>query len=279
MNRQLMLCAVALLGACDDFNLEDYTPKARYDAFDVQDVDFTAAEGDFVFQVDNPNPIGIGLASFEYGLELGGVEILSGDNPDGFRLKANDATELRFPVKVEFANLYELTQAVRGEDHIGFTFSGRMAFDTPIGPIPWPFKAEGSFPALREPKVKIKGAKVRPPSLGNLSAGVEVELEVDNDHGSAVAMDNFDYALTINGASLAGGVLEEVVEVDGASKKSVVIPVEIGLGGVIGTISSLLSNGGQAEVRLEAQLDVDTPFGVVPLDLDQIADTLFQVQD
>jgi len=79
--------AFILLGLNCGFGTTDIA-RLRIDA-----IDFDGAEVDFVFQVENPNPIQVELASFSYGLSLAETPLFDGDNADGFTLEASNASE------------------------------------------------------------------------------------------------------------------------------------------------------------------------------------------
>ena len=64
MNRMLPLLALALTG-CEELAplLDDFLPEVRFQTLTVDSINFEEAAVDFVFDVDNPNPVDIELAS------------------------------------------------------------------------------------------------------------------------------------------------------------------------------------------------------------------------
>lgn len=260
--RKLGLLAVCASWGCEE--LEPYEPKVTFDSLNVHEVDWEQVQVDFVFEVENPNPISVSLASFDYALEFSDVEWLTGDDPDGLTLQASDSSELALPVQFGFEELYEMVQAVRGEDTIPFGLSGNFGFDTPIGLIELPYSEEGTFPALRTPV--IQASKLRVSSLSWTGAELELDLSVDNDHESNLTFLEFDYSLALAGVDVGSGSVDSLGEVEGASTDTLTLPLEIGFGSAAMALYEALT-GSSVDLDLDATTLVDTPFGQVPLDL------------
>ena len=121
--------AVAQLGDL----LAPYTPKLHFDRLAVDKIDFTSISADFIFGVQNPNPVSVKLDQFGYSLGLEGVEFVKGRNTDGIALKSKGDTELSIPVTLAFADIFKLVQNVDGKDDIGFSLAGDFGFNTPAG--------------------------------------------------------------------------------------------------------------------------------------------------
>jgi LEA14-like dessication related protein len=272
LSAALLLPALPALVGCEA--LEEFTPTVQYDNLDVQEIDWTRIDSDFNFRVNNPNPVDIELARFDYDLGFEGINWLSGDNPDGLALEASGDTAWALPVSVGFDELYEVVQAVRGEDEISFELAGSFGFDTKIGPIDIPYDASGEFPALRRPKFSLGKLNVGSINWSNFTVDLGLELGVDNELGSNLAFWNMDYGIDIAGTRITSGFLASLGDVDGDSAATVEIPFEVDLLNLAGAAYDVIVNKEPASVGLDAALEVDTPFGVVPLALDLSEGTL-----
>ncbi|MFT5583592.1 MAG: LEA14-like dessication related protein [Cognaticolwellia sp.] len=258
-----------LLTACEgweDFELDPYLPTVTFENLEVLDVDWDGVEADFVFNVNNPNPIDVNLARFDYGLAFQEVEWLNGDDPDGLTLGASGSSELALPVSFKFQDLYDLVQAVRGQDNIDFGLQGSFGFDTPAGPIDLPYAEAGDFPAPRKPGVSLNSLKVQDISFSG--ADLNLRLDVDNSHGSALGLAALDYDLSLAGIDLGSGYIADLGRVDGDSQTRLAIPVHVDFLGGAAALYSVLQ-GEKLDVDLRATLDVDTPFGVLPLTVNE----------
>jgi LEA14-like dessication related protein len=268
MRKPLLLVPfLALSVGCEE--LEPYMPQVRFDQLEVKDINFERADVDFVFQVENPNPVEISLASFNYALGFEQTPLFSGDDSDGFELEAIGDSELRLPVGFGWTDAWNTVQAVRGEDFVDFQLDGEFGFDTPVGLAELPYAEDGSFPAVRTPKFSFKKVRVTKLNAWDQTADVEIDLGVDNDHGSSLFFENFDYKLKFGDQQVATGLIPLLGEADGATESTQVIPVTVDLVNAGSTVWDALAGGGDLKVGLDATTDVDTPFGLLPLQLDE----------
>lgn len=262
--------AIALIGLTGCAELDPYLPTVTFDRFEVNDLSFEDIDTDFVFKVNNPNPIDIKLATFEYGLALGGVDLLSGDDPDGLELSASGDSELALPVALVFEDLYDTVQATRGEDFIPYALTGKFGFDTnsDLGVVKLGFAEDGDFTALRTPKIKFGDLRVA--DLSFTEATVELDLNLDNDHGSNLFFETFDYELSLAGSRVGGGSVDTGFEVGGASDMTISLPLTIDFVDAGYAVYEAISEG-SIDVDLAATTNVLTPFEDVsiPLEIDE----------
>ncbi len=254
-----------LLGCAE---LEPYLPVVHFDRLELQHVSFEDVATDFVFQIENPNPVGVDIASFSYALDLEAIEFLSGDNEEGLALPARGSTDLRLPVSLIFANVYDTIQATRGEDIVDFGLAGKFGFDTPLGPVQIPYDEAGGFPALRTPKFQL--GKLSVDAVDLFGADLSLDLNVDNDHESTLFFQQLAAVVTLNGESLVDGLLADF-DVGGASTGTVSVPIHVDFLSAGLTLVNVIVDGGKVDVGFVASMDVDTPFGVVPLVVDEEA--------
>ena len=143
----LLVSSLALFTiGCDEASA--FLPGVNFSNLDVKSIDWELVDSDFVFEVDNPNPVSISVARFDYALAFEGIEWINGDNGEGLALTALDSSEWALPVSIDFPSLYDTIQAIRGEDNVDFELQGSFGFDTSVGPIDIPYHTDGDFPAL-----------------------------------------------------------------------------------------------------------------------------------
>ena len=273
MTRSLLsACLVLLVTGCDD--IEQFAPDVQFSQFDVQSIDFEGAEVDFVFEVANPNPIRISLASFSYEFDLAESNLLSGDNPNGFELRALDSSTLALPISLNWVETWNAAQAVRGEDEVAFGLRGDMGFNIPLErfegqQVRLPFQEAGNFPAVRTPKFRLGKLKVINLDLLSQTANVELEFHADNDHGSTLFFDSFDYVVHLAGNPVGTGLLGSLGDVPGAQEGRFVLPIAVDLFELGDAGWQTLVNREPIDARLTADMDVDTPFGLLPLSINE----------
>lgn len=249
--------------------LGDFAPRVNFDRLDVDEIDFEHIAADFVFRVDNPNPIGFRLARFSYDLALQDISLLAGDQPGGLALPADGSSELRLPASLLWQGVWDLIQAVRGEDEVDFGLGGSFGFDSDLGPIDIPYQADGRFPALRTPRIDLSRLRVDQVDLIRGTATVALDLNVDNDHRSNLSFESGNYRLRLGDRQVASGLLPRLGAIEGASAGVLSVPLTIDLVQAGGGIVDLLTQGGRVQAGFDALIDVDTPFGLVPLTVDE----------
>jgi LEA14-like dessication related protein len=242
-----------------------WMPTVDFDRLDVKDLSFENISTDFVFVIDNPNPIDIDFARFDYSLSFGGIEWVSGDDPDGLTLEARGDSELALPVDLVFQSLYEMVRAVRGEDTIPFELTGSFGFDSPIGVIDLPYDVEGGFPALRAPSFSFK--KIVVSDYGWDGIELKLKLDADNDHESNVAFTHLDYDLGVEDIGVASGSVASLGTVAGASTKTLTVPVGFDTSDAIVALLDVLLTQDEVNLHFAGQTDVEIPFWPNPITL------------
>lgn len=261
------IALLPLLAACEE--LSEITPKVQFNTLRVQEIDFQEVSADFVFSVDNPNPIPVSLDRFSYDLELEQVQLIGGDEPEGLQLPAVGSAEVSIPATLVWSDVWDTIQAVRGEDEVDFGLAGDFGFDTNWGPLDLPYQTAGRFPALRTPKFRLGTLKVGKLDVLRGTATVALDVNIDNDHGSSLLFENLDYSLSLGGRTVGDGLIDSLGQIDGASDSTVSLPLTINLVSAGSAVAGILTNGGKLDAGLDANVDVDTPFGILPLAIDE----------
>jgi hypothetical protein len=283
----------------DNPYLSQFLPTIAFDGLQVNHVSFEEVDTEFLFAIDNPNPVGIDIEDFSYSLAFADVSWMDGDNPDGLLLGASGASEVSFPTNIVFADLFDMVQASRGSDHLPFALSGDFGLkldsstlvtenssteeDNDAEVIHLPYDADGDFPALRKPKFSFNKLKVKDLSWNEIT--LDLVMDVDNEHASNLIFNRFAYDLSLGGASTLSGVVDDLEEVihggDSAvsnPNQKVRLPITIDSLSVIGSLWDLLRNGQRLNAQFAATTDVDTPFGLMELAVDETGDLDVEMQ-
>lgn len=249
--------------------LKQFLPTVRFDRVKLRDINFKKADLTFLFKVDNPAPLKVALASFSYALALEGNPLFEGNNPNGVTLKPEAAAPLKFPMTLKWADLAQLLQNTKGKDELGFGLSGHMGFNTPVGEAKLPYDASGMVPALRRPKFAFQDIKLQEFKPLENRARVGINLGVTNLGGSVFSFKGFDYKLKFGGNNVASGVMDVLGDVAANTTQRLTLPVDLSLTGVGASVIDAIANKGKVNAQLGAGLKVGTPFGEVPLSIDE----------
>ena len=263
-----MILSLLLLGCggSGGSDLSQFVPTVKFNRLDLTDISFEDLSVDFVFDVHNPDPVNLPLQRFNYDLSLADISIITGDNPEGVELESEATSEMVLPVTLEFANIYELVTATRGEDDLPFAFAGGFGWDTDIGPVDVTFDEAGDLPALRLPTVQVGQLGVT--SITDTKAGFALSVDIDNDHASTLDFNNLDFKVKFAGVKVGAGTEETFGSVPGATTDTLTVPFSVDYVDAIDAIAAIAS-GDTLKVDLAATSDVTTPFGVVPMSIDE----------
>jgi LEA14-like dessication related protein len=264
-----LLTGCALLPSSLNDKLKPFTPTISFQKLSMKKISFTQADVDFVFSVQNPNPLEVKLSSFRYQLDFEGVKTLEGNDPNGLALAASGSSDLSLPVSLVYQELFKTVQAVKGKDDVRFSLSGEFGFKTPAGEVKLPFKEEGSFPAPRAPKVSFVSIKVEKPKLlsPNSTTG-EIQFKIANEHATPIDFKDFNFNLNLNQKAATSGSIPQIEPCPGNSEITVKLPLQLNLINLGGAFISAIA-GNALDVGLKATLNVNTSFGVLPLTIDQ----------
>jgi LEA14-like dessication related protein len=268
--KKLLLISLSYFALTGCSEIAPFLPKVKFDTLTVRDISFQEANVDFVFSVENPNPVSIKLASFSYALGFEEVDLLSGDNEDGFQLTAMGSSPLELPVDLIFQDAWNTVQATRGEDDINFGLDGNFGFNIPeFGKVAVPYDAGGSFPALRTPKISLDALRATRVDLFTQTAELELDLGIDNEHASTLFFSGLDYDIKLGGSSVATGLIADLAEVDGSTNETIVLPINVNLLTTGTTVFNAITGNGALDIQLAATVDVLTPFAntTIPLSI------------
>ena len=276
MQRALLMVPMVLLSGCPKLgevlsalDLEQFKPTVSFQRMDLKGIDFDGADLNFVFKVDNPSPAEVKLASFDWDLDVAGGDFLAGARPDGMKLSGNTSSELVLPVRMGFKQLIDTGRALKGKDEIPFTLRVTPSFDTPVGPIRVPVDKQGQAPVLTRPKVNLKAARVQSIQLLQNKANIEIDLGVLSQQASPVGLAQLNYVLKLEGMEVATGALAQLPQLKEGEAATVTIPVVLNLLELGTTVAQSIKNKTKVDVGFAADMDVRTPWGDAPLQVDK----------
>lgn len=303
MKKLLLLFALFGTGCgtlAEDPFFSQFVPAIKFDSLKVNNVNFQEIDTEFVFAINNPNPVGLDIDQFSYNLAFSDIDWLDGDNPDGLLLNASGESTISLPTHIVFTELYDMVQANRGADSLPFDLTGDFgvrldsstvvteessATDSSEGELlVLPYDADGEFPALRRPKFSFQKLRVMSASLSAVE--LSLVLDVENDHASNLIFQRFSYDLDLGGDSTISGVVDNLEEIihgideEGAedANSELRIPITIDSLSVISSLWSVFSGGGRLDLGFNAISDVDTPFGLVELNIDEAGNVDVELQ-
>lgn len=282
MSRTLIPVAAALLTtACiplEDLDgwadmagevLEEIRPEVHFQDLRLTALDFSGADGEFVFALDNPNGVGLNLSSFEWALAFGDVPFADGVNDEGLHIEPWGTTEITVPISVDFLDLIDLVGLADGDDQVPWTLTGAFGFDGVFDEVRVPFEHAGDFPALRRPETTLSQLRLEDIDWWGQEANLAVDLSIGNP-GGPLQVEEFFYTIELEGHEVASGWLASLSAIDAGETRELSLPIGVDLlGSAAAVVDAVLDDEAGISVGFYAAADVITPFGVVPWDIER----------
>jgi LEA14-like dessication related protein len=247
--------------------LKDLLPEATFETFKVKDIDFQGLDSVFVFQIDNPYPVGLELEAMNWKLGLANHDFLDGSKDKKIDIDPNASSPVRVPVSLKFEDVFKVAKDAKGAGEVPWAFTGDFTFKTPIGPVTLPFQQRGVMPTLSAPKISLKALRVGKLDLKTQTASLELDLGIATEQSSPLTFSKFGYGIKLAGTEVASGNAK-IDAVEGSS--TMTLPFDIKLLELGATIVEAVTKKTELKVRLNADAQVQTPLGPVPLAINEV---------
>lgn len=266
--RRLALVLVMLSGCAaltDVIQAAFQKPRFTFKAARLANVTFEGLSLDTVWQLDNPNPIGLSLARADYKLSVEGKQVVAGRPPNGLQIPAQGSTELTFPAGIKLRDIFPLAQDLANKEFAQYRVEGVVGVQTPIGVIDFPLSYEDKFEVPKLPAFALQ-----PPRITKLSfqgTTVEFPISITNKNSFALPLQGITGALKIGGQPVGRVATGDLGRLEGKASRVVSIPLSFDLLNTAGVVTQAIQ-GGSAQVELEGELQAGS--SRVPIDLSQV---------
>ena len=240
-------------------------PTLRFKTARVSQVRFDGLTLDTVWQLDNPNAIGISLARADYKLSVEGKQVVAGSPPKGLKIPPQGSTELTFPAAIKLTDVFPLAQELANKDYAKYRVEGVVGVQTPIGVLDFPLAYENQFEVPKAPRVELQPPRIT--SLTLRGATVEFPIALTNKNTFALPLTGLDGALKVGGVPVSRVAMGDMGRLEGKGTRVVTVPVQLDLLNA-GAVVVQAVQGGSAPVELDAQLKVGGE--TVPIDVTQV---------
>ena len=240
-------------------------PTLRFKNVALHNATLAGINLDTVWQLDNPNTVGISLATVDYALFIDGHQVAAGAPQRGLQIPASGSTELTFPAEIKFADIAPAIETLLTKDSATWRVEGTIGVDTPIGIVAFPLAAQDVFETPKLPQVQFANPKVTNISLQG--ATVEFPLSVTSRSSFPLSINEIVGTVSIAGTpvgSLSTGTLGQL---EGKATRQVTLPLTINFFSA-GTAAAAAIKGGSANLKFDAK--VQSGGALVPLQLDQL---------
>lgn len=264
-----LLFLLVLCSGCSALQQVLQPPTVRFDRAAFRAASFEALDVDLIFNVTNPNMLGAQLDGYAIDFQVDGLTLLDGTVDQAVDLGAGATTKLVLPVSVrweEIAGKVSDWSSGQVPDTVPWSAKGSVAAVTPIGTFDLPFDVGGKLPVVVPPTVLPTAVRVL--NTNPLAPRLAVDVAVSNPSGRALGLKRLDQRLTLQGREVVSSRLAEELPVAARSTETRTVEFGVDALDLATALFGLIASGGQAQVGLTGDVEVDTGFGVVPLSFD-----------
>ncbi|HYO52298.1 LEA type 2 family protein [Archangium sp.] len=271
-NRSLLLLALAsltLLAGCASLQSmlkkAFKQPRLTFKSARLSQASLADATIDLVYQLENPNPLGLSLASVDYAFFVEDKQVVAGTPAKGINIAANGSSELVFPANVKFADIVSVVQTFLNKDSARYKAQGTLGVQTPLGVLRFPLEHEGTFEVPKIPQVQFESPRISNVTLQG--ATVEFPLTVKNRNSFPLPVSGISGALKVAGSNVGDLSTGDLGLIEPGSTRQLTLPLKINFLSAAAAANALRS-GGNAQVKLDGRLVSGGQN--VPLDVSQL---------
>jgi len=217
------------------------TPEVSVVSAAPTTVDFEGVAIAVDLRVKNPNAIGLRVAGLAWQLDVEGARVASGDAPGGLSLPANGAATSRVNARIRFADLGNLARLAESRERVDFKVAGKVAVETPIGPIDVPWSWNADLPVPRLPRVDLTGIELGRQTFTETE--VRVRLRIQNPNGFPLPAASVKLDVDLGGERVAQAAGAQLAALAAGATGTVDVPVRLS---VLGAGRALLAARGRS---------------------------------
>lgn len=238
-------------------------PSGGVSGVDVERVDFVGVGLTIGLDVHNPYPVDVTVTRASWVLRIAGEPLMGGIEAGEMPLPAMGDGQVRVPVAVAFANLFDAVKSLATESEIPYAFEAQVTLATGMGDLTVPLAHSGTLPVLRAPSIDWRALRLDAFDLYAQVAKVALVLDVIPAPQSPITLEGLDYGLTFERVPVASG-RATLAPTPGSTELT--LPLDLNLLWASQSIVGSLVAGTPLTAELRASAAFGTPFGTVPLE-------------
>jgi LEA14-like dessication related protein len=232
-------------------------PQVRIAATELEALSFSGLTLRFDVEIENPNPIGIGLSGFDYELQIEGNPFVSGEVAEKVTIAARDRSIVPLPVELDFEEIAQTIAALEGKEEAAYRLSSGFAFDLPVlGRVRVPVETDGTFPILRPPRLQVVSLRLNEISLSG--ASLALDLELINRNSFKIFVESLEYRFQVDGRDWASGMHQQRVRILENDSAGLTIPINLDFGALGRGVYQIILGGERLQYALKVNMDVGT---------------------
>lgn len=252
-----LFAILLVLGGCQAIqDLAGNIQKPSLSITDVRITDFAFDEIELTYDVkiDNPNPVAVQMLSYDYDFKINNNDFIQGDQDKQLRIESSGATTFQIPMRLNFQELYNLFNSLRGQDEADYQLLANLDFDVPvIGKTTLPLEKNGSVPMIKLPKINVSSLEVNEVSFSQ--ANLVLNMEIDNPNGFGLLVNALSYDLNVNGRNWVEGNNRKKITIGENNSNRIAIPISLNISEIGSSVIQLLNNSSGLNYKLTGNFD------------------------
>jgi len=252
-------------------NMQVKKPAAKVTGAKITGVSFDDLDMVFDLEIENPNNIGVKMAGFDYKIDVNENVFIQGDQQSKLEIAKNGKSTLPIPVKIIFADLYNLIAGIKSQDSTTYQLSCGLTFNLPVlGNVRVPVSHRGSLPLIKLPSISLKNIQIN--SIGLNGADLSLNLDIKNPNPVLLKLNQMNYNLDISGFNWIHGTSTKVKEISPNGEASLKLPISLNFLEMGRNIFALLTGSSDLDYRFTGDVVLGTSWDLlnnVQLSLDE----------
>jgi len=216
----------------------------------------------FDVKINNPNPVGITLAGFDYDFLINNNQFLQGNQEKDVEIPANGENTLQIPLSLKFSDVYNTFSSLRDRDSTEYKIDCGVSFDLPVlGRQRVPVSKAGTLPLLKLPKVSVEKLK-----LNNLSfsgADLNLKIGVANPNAISFVLKNMDYQFDVNDRQWLDASATRSMNLAAKGESMMEIPISLNFVQMGQSVLQLLRNDEPLSYQFRGKLDLSSSLPLI----------------
>lgn len=240
-------------------------PSLTFQRMGLENISLSGLTLDTTWALNNPNAIGISLASVDYALFVDDKQVVVGSPAQGLQIAANASTDLHFPAAIRFQDLVAVVETFLNKDTAAYRAEGSLGVQTPIGVLKFPIAKSGDFEVPKIPAIAFANPRISNLSLQGVT--IEFPLTVTNKNSYSLPVTGVVGNLNLAGSNLGSISTGDLGALDGKGVRTIALPLTVNfMSAGMGIFNAV--QRGNAPVTFDAKLKSGTT--EVPLNLNQL---------
>lgn len=235
-------------------------PTAKITGMEIEDISFEKIDLLFTLSLENPYPVALTLAGYDYDLLIEDNSFLSGESDDELRIASRDSSQITLPISFTFAELRETMDTT--EERKEAPYSLHIGFDIDVPVVSKDIRvdktSEGTLPIPSLPDVFVKELIIT--NFGRTIISIDYGIEVFNPNTFTVELGKMDYSFSVNNIEWASGNTDRSYTMEPEESQTFHMPLELNYLEVGKTVVNLLMSGQELDYTLEGSSSVGINF-------------------